>query len=794
MLEVLEDRTTPAHLNYYGGPLLANVQIEPIYLKDSQSGNTSPYQAQLDGFFQEIAYGPYIPTLLGEYGVPANFNGHTNPAYTIGNGSVGANDLNVSVTRHPYIEDADIQVLISQEIDAHRTAPVSANTLYVVVTPPGDQVHMGGALSGVIFCAYHYTYVKNGQNVAYAVIPHAPDMDPGCGPGTDFQNETSYISHEVAESITDSAVGLATAFAPPLGWYDPVGSDGEIGDIANQLEFALEGWTFQEMFSNAHNANVAVPDPVAMDHDFSAATGTNLFVLRENGSNLELYHNGTRIASQPLGHITEVSIKGPANQDNTMVIDYSAGVFNVPVTFDGGAGAGNHRLIVDDSGDPIARTVSAGNGSVTGLGGPIHYNTADLGGLTVLGGSGGNTFTISGALPASTDFDGGTGNNTLVGPGGAVTWTVSGANQGSVAGVSFTDFADLRSSAGPNRFVIQPGGSEARIDGGAATNTLDFSAFPSPVSVPLPGPGSSHGLQGAAAPWVSFFDNIDSFVNAHLATLTATGVNVSATAGAPFSGTVATFSNPLPFGGAASYTAVIAWGDGSTSAGVISGSGSTLTVTGSHTYADPVNQTVHVAISHKLGYTTTATTTANVTSQGQGVQAGLAGGTGFWHSGNGQALINSFNGGSTATALSAWLAASFPNLYGAAAGGNDLTSRSNAQVAAFYLTQFALTGPKVEAQVLAAALNVYATTLSLGGTAGQAYGFTVSAAGLGARSFNVGADGAAFGVVNNTTRNVYQLLAVVNQKAVGGVLYNGDATGRQEAADLFDALSQAGAI
>ena len=49
-------------------------------------------------------------------------------------------------------------------------------------------------------------------------------------------------------------------------------------------------------------------------------------------------------------------------------------------------------------------------------------------------------------------------------------------------------------------------------------------------------------------------------------------------------------------------------------------------------------------------------------------------------------------------------------------------------------------------------------------------------------------------MANNTTLNVYQLLAVVNQKAVGGVLYNGDATGRQEAADLFDALSQAGTI
>jgi hypothetical protein len=64
---------------------------------------------------------------------------------------------------------------------------------------------------------------------------------------------------------------------------------------------------------------------------------------------------------------------------------------------------------------------------------------------------------------------------------------------------------------------------------------------------------------------------------------------------------------------------------------------------------------------------------------------------------------------------------------------------SNAQVAAFCQSQFALSGSNLEAEVLATALNVYATTQSLGGTIGQAYGFTVTATGLGADSFNVGA-------------------------------------------------------
>jgi hypothetical protein len=325
---------------------------------------------------------------------------------------------------------------------------------------------------------------------------------------------------------------------------------------------------------------------------------------------------------------------------------------------------------------------------------------------------------------------------------------------------------------------------------GTPTLTTPATAGSAPGSYPITaGPGTL-----SAANYT--FSLVNATLTVSPAPLSASAANFSATAGAPFSGTVATFTNADPYGGAASYTAVITWGDGSTSAGVISGTGSTLTVTGSHTYADPVNESVSVQISHKLGYTTTAMVSdiATVTSLGQGVQSGQAGGIGFWHNNNGQALINSFNGGSTSTALATWLALSFPNLYGASAGANNLTGKSNAQVAAFYLSQFNLSGNQVQAQVLATALNVYATTASLGGNAGVAYGFTVSATGLGARSYNVGSDGAAFGVANNTTWNVYELLLAVNKKAVNGVLYGGNTTLQAQCAGLFNSLDQAGGI
>src|SRR5262249_4088688 len=153
---------------------------------------------------------------------------------------------------------------------------------------------------------------------------------------------------------------------------------------------------------------------------------------------------------------------------------------------------------------------------------------------------------------------------------------------------------------------------------------------------------------------------------------------------------------------AASYTALIDWGDRTTSVGTITGTG-TLTVSGSHTYADPGIYALSVEISHNLGNTTSATVypTANVTNLCQDGQHGVTGGTGFWHSKNGQALISNFNGGPDSTALSNWLATAFPNLYGANAGANNLTGSSNAQVAAFYQSRFALSGSNLEAVVLA---------------------------------------------------------------------------------------------
>jgi uncharacterized delta-60 repeat protein len=276
--------------------------------------------------------------------------------------------------------------------------------------------------------------------------------------------------------------------------------------------------------------------------------------------------------------------------------------------------------------------------------------------------------------------------------------------------------------------------------------------------------------------------------------LTASGTAVTATAGAPLTGIVATFTDADPNGTASQFTATVTWGDGTTSAGAITANGrGGFDVTGTHTYAAAASYAVAVQIQDVGGSSATAHSTATVTNLGQDVQKGQAAGIGFWANNNGQALINRFNGGPGATALAGWLAATFPDLYGANAGAHNLSGMTNAQVAAFY-QGLETGGQKLDALVLATALNVYATTRSLGGTAAEADGFAVTADGLGADSQKVGSDGAAFGVANGTTLNVYQLLLAADHHAVNGVLYGGDPALRDEAAAVFGAVCDQGGI
>src|SRR5207245_2865274 len=175
------------------------------------------------------------------------------------------------------------------------------------------------------------------------------------------------------------------------------------------------------------------------------------------------------------------------------------------------------------------------------------------------------------------------------------------------------------------------------------------------------------------------------------------------------------------------------------------------------------------------GVMTTLTQTTTVTSLSLTFQGSQTRTSGFWNDGNlGQELIRKVTKTAGGQTVGQWLASTFPKLYGGVGGAPNLSTMTNAQVGMFYkglFTQFNTN--QLDAEVMALALYIFATTSSLGmGTGGTtpatAYGLLVDANGLGAYTYNIGFNGAAFGVSNFTVLDIYQIMLAANNTAVSG--------------------------
>lgn len=161
-------------------------------------------------------------------------------------------------------------------------------------------------------------------------------------------------------------------------------------------------------------------------------------------------------------------------------------------------------------------------------------------------------------------------------------------------------------------------------------------------------------------------------------------------------------------------------------------------------------------------------------------------------------MIDSFNGASKATALGNWLALNFSNLFGNASDPvGNLAGKTNAQIAALY-ANLPNNGDTNYIQAFAVALGIYADTSSLSGTSRLAaeYGFKVTIAGFATATYNVGNNGAAFGVPNGTSLSVWTILTTVNTNynPATRLFYGGSSTLSSDANNVLIGINQTGGI
>ena len=224
----------PVSLLYYGGRILAQAHLVPVYW-------TAPdpaYRARLDAWYAAFAAGPQFDW-LGEYSTAgiATWVGGTGTSQTLVHPTYSGSYV-IEPGALTTVSEADIKTALVQQISAGALPAPGPETLYLFHFPPGLQLKDGSSLSCQAYCAYHDSFTSGGKTLLIGVIPshEPPSACSGCGELDWFSNLNGSVSHEVVEAITDPDVGGLGHRACGPAWCDPGAGDdlsvhAEIGDI-----------------------------------------------------------------------------------------------------------------------------------------------------------------------------------------------------------------------------------------------------------------------------------------------------------------------------------------------------------------------------------------------------------------------------------------------------------------------------------------------------------------------------------------------------------------------------------
>jgi hypothetical protein len=185
---------------------------------------------------------------------------------------------------------------------------------------------------------------------------------------------------------------------------------------------------------------------------------------------------------------------------NTLVGPNALSTWNVTGTNAGNVGVTTFSNVQNLAGGTANDVFKLSNGAgvagtVTGGGGSNTLNEAAYTTPVAVNLAAGTATGVGGYANILT-FVGGTGSNTLTGPNAANTWVINAANGGTVAGELFTSFGTLVGGTANDLFTFNNGKTvSGTVTGGGGTDTLNYAAYTTPVTVSLP-TGTATGTGG----------------------------------------------------------------------------------------------------------------------------------------------------------------------------------------------------------------------------------------------------------------------------------------------------------
>ena len=235
--------TPQPNVMYFGGALVAHASYWMIYW--------GPYWTSGLGLVQRKHFNSFVQTVAPSSGFTGQFAEYQEPGNPILAAGF-AGEILIAAAPSGAFDYTQIENQIDTWITNNVLPVPDANTVYVIMAPPGADMRNGGQPACGYFFGYHYAGLAPAGTFGryrYIVLPY---QDCGADIAADgpvaVNGMTDTLSHEMAETETDPD-GFDT-FA--YGWYD-YSTGNEIADICADTSATLgyQYFWFQKVWSVA---------------------------------------------------------------------------------------------------------------------------------------------------------------------------------------------------------------------------------------------------------------------------------------------------------------------------------------------------------------------------------------------------------------------------------------------------------------------------------------------------------------------------------------------------------------